>query len=117
MTEFKDILGGEKGKLPEDKLLAYLEGKLPPEEQHEIERWLHEEGMESDAIDGLQGLPASETKRLVHDINKELKKTLHKSKRKYKNPIKNNYWALVAIVIILLVVLAGYVVFLLMIKK
>ena len=62
MSELDDILkNGNKGKLPEEMLMAYLEGRLNPEQQREVEAWLAAEGMESDGVDGLKELPAAET--------------------------------------------------------
>jgi anti-sigma factor RsiW len=111
-----DILNnGDKGRLPEDMLMAYLEGRLSPGQQHEVEAWLAEEGMEGDAIEGLKELPAADTKHLVQHLNANLHHTLAKNKRKHR-PIKDNQWAWLAVLIILLLVILGYVVINMMVK-
>src|SRR5690606_16756437 len=53
MKELKDIWQEEEGsgRLLEEQLLSYLEGRLPPEAQHEVERFLADEGLESDALE------------------------------------------------------------------
>jgi hypothetical protein len=111
MSDKEDILsfGKGKGRLPEDKLIAYLEGKLTPAEQHEVEQWLAEEGMESDAIEGLHGQKPEDTKHSVSRLNHNLRKTIFDKKRRRK-PLNTNNLAWIAIVIILLLVVLAYIV-------
>ncbi|MBS1687392.1 MAG: hypothetical protein JSS96_01605 [Bacteroidetes bacterium] len=116
MNDLNDILREDKGKLPEDKLLAYLEGRLSPEEQHEVEQWLGKEGMEGDALEGLKSIPLGETKDAVDRINHELRKQLIPKKRK-RRQIKDNPWAVQAVVIILLLIILAYIVIRIAIKK
>jgi len=109
MTDMRDIWNDGKGRLPEDKLLAYLEGRLTPAEQHEVEAWLAAEGMEADALEGLKELPVDETKQLVNNINYNLHARIKKDKRRHK-PITDNKWAWLATLIILLLCILGYIV-------
>ncbi len=111
MSDMNDILsvGGGGKKLPEDKLMAYLEGKLSPAEQHEVELWLAEEGMESDALEGLGTIQAAEAKHSVERLNHNLRKTLHNKKRKRRQP-NNNQFTYIAIVIILMLIVVAYIV-------
>lgn len=110
MADVNDIWNSGKGKLPEDKLMAYLEGKLSPEEQHEVEAWLAEDGMESDAIEGLKDLPLQDSRQLVQHINHRLDKKLKTKPRRSSKAIANNQWSWVAIFIILLLCMLAYVV-------
>jgi len=118
MSEVTNIFaqGGGQGKLPEDKLMAYLEGRLSPEEQHEVEQWLADEGMESDAVEGLKQIEPGQAKMTVDKINHHLRKQLTTKKRK-RRQISNNTWALVAIVVILLLIVVAYVVVKMSLKK
>lgn len=110
MSELNDILsGGGKGKLPEEKLMAYLEGKLGPDEQREVEEWLSGEGMESDALEGLQALEPEETKRAVGKINYELRKGLGARNKRRTKHIRDNKWSWLAILIILMLVIVCYI--------
>ncbi len=111
MSEQDNIspFGGGKKKLSEEKLMAYMAGKLSPAEQHEVEQWLAEEGMESDALEGLYGQNADETKHTVSRLNHDLRQTLHNKKRK-RRPANNNYTSWIAIVIILMLVVVAYLV-------
>ena len=110
MTDFKDILSNNKGKLPEEKLLAYLEGRLSPGEQHEVEQWLAEEGMESDALEGLKNLQPTETKDAVSHINNRLIKALLDKRHKRRRQIVNNPWSWLAIFIILVLIVLAYMI-------
>ncbi len=101
---------GATGTPPgEDKLMAYLDGKLLPEEQYEIEKWLSDEGMESDAMEGLRTLPADDSKNAIKRLNQNLDRTL-KFKNRKKRQAKPDQTILVAIVIILLLSVAAYIV-------
>ena len=116
MSDLKDILQDGKGKLPEDKLLAYLEGRLSPEEQHEVEQWLGDEGMESDAVEGLKNIQPAETRDTVDRINHALRKQLMPKKRK-RRQIKDNPLAMQAVVIISLLIILAYIVIRIATKK
>lgn len=112
MSELNDILstgGNSKGKLPEEKLMAYLEGKLSPGEQHEVEEWLSAEGMESDALEGLKALDAEETKKTVGKINYELRKELGARNKRRTKHIKDNKWSWLAILIVLMLAIVCYI--------
>lgn len=117
MSELNEIWQENNGKLPEDKLMAYLEGRLTPEAQHEVEQWLAEEGMESDAIDGLKELLPAEARFATDRLNHTLKKQLMPQKRK-RRQIKYIGWAVqTVVVIILLLIILAYIVIRLSVKK
>ena len=110
MSGLDDILNNDhKGKLPDELLQAYLEGRLTPGQQHEVEAWLAEEGMESDAMEGLKALPAHETKQITDRLNYNLRHELSKKKRRHK-AIADNQWAWLAIFIVLMLCVLGFVV-------
>src|SRR4051812_9370208 len=74
-------------QLSDDKLMAWMEGRLSPEEQHQVEQWLAEEGMESDALEGLHELKPDETKHTVDKLNHQLRKAIVNKKRK-RRPLR-----------------------------
>lgn len=113
MSEFHNILhnnNNNNNKLTEEKLIAYLEGKLSPEEQHAVETWLAEEGIEADALEGLMTLSPAETKHMTNHINHVLQQRLHKKSRRRHKYIKNNNWAWIAVIIILTLCIIAYIV-------
>ncbi|MCD6010800.1 MAG: hypothetical protein K0Q79_662 [Flavipsychrobacter sp.] len=111
MSEQDNIspLGGGKKNLSDEKLMAYMAGKLSAAEQHEVEQWLAEEGMESDALEGLHGQDHDDTKHTINRLNHNLRQTLHNKKRK-RRPANNNYTSWIAIVIILMLAVLAYLV-------
>jgi hypothetical protein len=98
---------GDAARLKEEKLLAYLEGILPPEEQHEVETWLADEGMESDAVDGLQELANTERTQSINSLNNRLRKTIGRKTRKTRK-LKTDVNLLAAVLIILLLIIVAY---------
>ena len=96
------------GTLPEDKLLAYLEGRLTADEQREVEAILHEDGMESDAVEGLNELSARDTRQVASRINYKLQHDL-KTKRYRNNKLfVDNKWAWLAVLIVLSLCILAY---------
>ena len=109
MSKSNDIsFDGGKGHLPEDKLMAYLEGRLSPEEQHEVELWLEKEGMESDAVDGLMQIDTHEARHSVSRLNHKLRQQTSGKKRKRKY-LKNDHWGWLAVGVVLLLVILAYI--------
>jgi hypothetical protein len=106
---FPDEEGREKARLSEEKLLAYLDGKLSAAEQHEVEEWLADDGMERDALEGLYGHAATDTKHSIDKINHRLRKNMLYKKRK-RRPLKTDQFSWMAILIILLLVVIAYIV-------
>lgn len=104
---FDDAAG--KPELSESKLMAYLEGRLSAEEQHEVEQWLTEEGMESDAIEGLKALPAEDTRQSVGRLNMNLRKAVRKKKER-RTKLKTDQLTWTAIIIVLLLVVIAYII-------
>ncbi|RYZ54522.1 MAG: hypothetical protein EOP49_05000 [Sphingobacteriales bacterium] len=113
MSDQNDILSpasGSGGRLSEERLQAYLEGRLNPAEQHEVERWLAEEGMEADALEGLQAISPEDAKHTVGRLNLQLKKQLGTGKRRRRSGTGDNKWGVIAIFVVLLLILLAYVV-------
>lgn len=119
MSNVKDIWfdpASGNQKLPDELLMAYLEGRLSPEERHRVELWLATEGLESDALEGLQQLPVSDTKESVVAINYQLTQNLKKKKRKRKH-FSGNFWSWLAVIIILLLTILAYIIIYLSVKR
>ena len=98
-----------KEKLSDDKLMAYLEGKLPPSEQHDIEQWLSEEGMESDALEGFRIMRPEDTLHTVNKLKHELRKKIT-GKKQRRRRLRTDHFTFMAIAIILLLVVVAYIV-------
>lgn len=112
MNDFKNIWneGGGNDKLTEEQLMAYLEGRLSEEDRLEVEALLSEEGMESDALEGLQELSVEDAKSIKHKLNADLQKTLGK-KRRSRRALASQQWNLIAIVVLILLLLICFFAF------
>lgn len=111
MSDFKDIWtedeGAEQG-LSEEQLMAYLEGRLPEAERHEVEALLSSEGMESDALEGLQSLGAGEAQAMKRHLNAGLQQALKSKKRRKRRGIADSRWTLLTIVLLLLLAIVCF---------
>lgn len=108
MSDANNIWQQNEGGLSQQKLTDYLEGRLSAEEQREVEAYLAEEGMESDAIDGLMAVSKEDTNKLTEKINYRLQHDLRKQSNKRKKLFKDDKWGWVAVVIVILMIVLTY---------
>lgn len=101
-----DAAGQQPG---EDMLMAYLAGTLTPEQQHEVEKWMADEGAESDAIEGLKMLNEGERHHSIHRLNHQLHKNLN-SRKKKKRTAKTDSTTIIAIITVLLLAIVAWLV-------
>ena len=108
----KDILSNLHSEVDQETLLKYLEGKLSSEQQHELEKNLLNDDFEADAIEGLQNIKDKQKiPALVEQLNLELKKKTARQKRwREKKDVKLELWLLLAVVLVLLLAIIGYLV-------
>lgn len=108
MSDINDIWNNADGRLSDEKLKAYLAGTLSDEEVREVELYLSDEGMESDAIDGLADVTTEEVQELAKKVNHKLQHELKKEKYRHKKHYKDNKWGLIAVLIIIVLCILGY---------
>jgi HEAT repeat protein len=105
----KDILSRMSPDIDQETLMLYLQGKLSPEAQHELEKQILDNEFAADAIDGLQDF--KDKKKLAHvveQLNNDLKrKTSRKRARRLRN-VQTEPWLLITLVIILLLIVLCY---------
>ena len=105
MSKEKDI---QNNSLSQEKLLAYLEGKLSAEEQREVEALLSEDGADADAIEGLKDLTTADAHVLANRIDYTLLHELRKNKHKGRKKLSADKWTWLAVLIILLLAIVTY---------
>lgn len=115
----KDILSNEHPEIDQETMLLYLQGKLSPEQKHEVERILMQGNFEEDAMDGLQAFNDKEQiQYTVEALNRDLKKrTEKKQKRGDKLKLPDQSTTIIAIIILLLLVAFSYVLIVRMMNK
>ena len=102
--------GQDKSILTDEQLMAYMEGKLSPQELRRIEELMSEAGAEADAIEGLQMMHPAETKRSVAELQRKLHTEILRNNPNRKNKFSEDYWGWIAVVVVLLLIVVGYVV-------
>ncbi|MBL7682220.1 MAG: hypothetical protein JNK00_02575 [Flavipsychrobacter sp.] len=110
MSQQDNIWNHNNTKLTNELLTAYLEGKLTAEQQHDVETWMSEFGMEADALEGLQTIPTNESREITNKLNHELQLQLRKKPRRRTKAITDNKWAWAAIAVVLLLCVLAYIV-------
>jgi len=108
----KDILSNLSTDIDQETLLLYLQGKLPDEKKHEVEKQLLQNEFDEDAVDGLQEIKDKEQLRyMVEMLNRDLKKkTAKKKQRREKMKIKDQPWIYISILILILLIVLSYIV-------
>ena len=108
--DLKTILNKLSGDIDQETLLLYLQGKLPPEKQHQLEKQILDNEFAADAIDGLQDFSDKQKLALVvEQLNNDLKKkTARKKARRNKRNIQSEPWLMITLAIILVLVVLCY---------
>lgn len=109
---YKDILSNLSTDVDQEVLLQYLQGKLPEEKKHELEKQLLQSDFEDDAAEGLLAIKdKQQVQYMVEMLNRDLKKKTEKKKnRREKLNINFQPWIYVAILILLLLIVFSYII-------
>lgn len=113
MSQYNNIqhpAGKNDPGLTDEQLIAYMEGKLGPEELRIVEELLSEQTAEADAIEGLQMMHPAETKRSVAELHRKLHTELLRNNPKRKSKFAEDYWGWIAVIVVLLLIVVGYIV-------
>src|SRR3954469_16436180 len=107
----KDILSNLNPDIDQETLLRYLQEKLSPEEQHEIEKGMMESDFDSDALEGLQEVKDKKNlTSLLQQLQSDLKEKTEKKKRaRQKKELKIEPWLIVTLMIILIIAVISFV--------
>lgn len=108
-NDLKDILSQLSPEIDGETLLLYLQGKLSPEKQHELEKQILDNEFAADAIDGLQQF--SDKKKLalvVEQLNTDLKKKMSRRKARRLKTMQTEPWLLLTLGIILVLIILCY---------
>ena len=111
-NEIINILANSNKDIDNQKLMDYLSDKLSGKEKHEIEKLMADSDLVNDAVEGLQQFENKKNlsvfvDQLNDDLHKQLKK---KAQRKQKRKLRDQPWLYLAIVIVLLLVVIGFIV-------
>ena len=106
----KDILSHLSTEVDQETLLLYLQGKLTPEKQHELEKQLLDNEFAADALEGLQQFEdRKQIAAYAEQLNIELKKkTSRKKSYRKKRSVQAEPWLIITLAIILLLLIITY---------
>ena len=106
----KDILSHLSTEVDQETLLLYLQGKLTPEKQHELEKSLLDNEFAADALEGLQQFEdRKQIAAYAEQLNLELKKKTGKQKNyRKKQRVQAEPWLIITLILILLLLVITY---------
>ena len=105
-----NILSNSSKDIDNQQLMDYLAGKLSEEEKHKVELQLAGNDFMNDALEGLEDVKDKKDINIfVDQLNRDLhKKLLQKKHRKQKRKISQQRWIYAAIILILALVIATW---------
>lgn len=105
-----NILSNSSKDINNQQLMDYLAGKLSEEEKHQVEMQLADSDFISDAVEGLDDvIDKKDINLYVEQLNRDLhKKLLQKKHKKKKRKMLQQRWVFAAIVLILAIVIATW---------
>jgi hypothetical protein len=109
-NDLLNILPDNNNGIDDQKLMDYLEGSLSGKEKYEVEKWMADNDIAGDAVEGLQNIKDKKNLQLyVDQLNKNLQTQLQKKKhRRIRMRLKEYPWIYFTVVLILLLCIIGY---------
>ncbi|RYY31552.1 MAG: hypothetical protein EOO04_00760 [Chitinophagaceae bacterium] len=114
-----NILTNSNKDIDNQKLMDYLSGKLSETDKHEVEAWMNENEFANEAVEGLQNFSDKKDLQIyVDQLNKELNQYIQEKKnRRERKKLKDNPSIYLTVFVILMLVVLGYFVIQLLIRK
>jgi ABC-type bacteriocin/lantibiotic exporter with double-glycine peptidase domain len=111
-NDLLDILSNSDDKINNQKLIDYLNDNLSDKEKHEVEKWMSDNDMVNDAVEGLEHVKNKKNlQTYVEHLNKNLQNQLEQKKQQQqKRKLKEYPWIYFAIILILLLCIVAYVI-------
>ena len=107
--DLHNILSNLNNEAGQEKLLEYLNKQLDEAGRHEFEKQLLDDEFMNDAVEGLNLIKdKSEIPVTLEQLNRGLKNQLAARKNKKRVVFFNQPWAYVAVVLILILLVAAY---------
>ncbi|MEO7314656.1 MAG: hypothetical protein ABIW47_05700 [Ginsengibacter sp.] len=107
-----NILSNSNKDIDNQILMDYLSGKLSAEDKHAIEEEMIESDFINDAVEGLESFEKqTDINEYASQLNKNLRKKLETKKlKRNKRKIKDIPWFYYAIILVLILVIAGFLI-------
>lgn len=111
-NDLLNILSNSNKDIDNQLLMDYLSGKLSGEDKHAVEKLMADSEFMNDAVEGLETIPnKKDIQTYVDELNATLHKSLQKKKqRRLKRRLREGPWGYVAILLIILLCIAAYLI-------
>ena len=111
-NDLLNILSNSNKDIDNQQLMDYLSGKLSGEEKFAVEKMMADNDFMNDAVEGLEAIgDKKDIQVYVDQLNASLQKSLSKKKkRRMKRKLREGPWGYFAILLILLLCIAGYLI-------
>jgi hypothetical protein len=111
-NDLLNILSNSNKDIDNQQLMDYLSGKLSDEEKHAVEKGMADSAFMNDAVEGLENIGnKKDIQAYVEELNAGLQKSLSRKKqRRLKRRLKEGPWGYVAILLIILLCIAAYLI-------
>jgi len=109
MEELSNIWNADD-ELNEEQLMNYVKGKSSKEDAHAVEKKMADSSFVNDAVEGLQKFSAEKVNTYVQEINEHVHQKLADKKHHRKKITGNLSWEIIAVIVIILLCLIGYVI-------
>ena len=112
-----ELWSGTAGSISEAEMRAYLDGTLEDEKRRQLELSLSDNLAEADALEGLQQLTAAEREAAEARIQLLLRKRVKAMKRRRLKFYNDQKKTIVALIVIFILIMAGWYVIHIIMKK
>ncbi|PSK88157.1 hypothetical protein [Taibaiella chishuiensis] len=118
MADKKKIGNNEGNAIDEATLLRYLDGTMPPDQQHKLEALMDTDPFLSDAIEGLAEVRDQEQLRIITaQLNNQLKKLTEKRRARRGRNKLTDHWGWIFVLVVLLLVVLGWLVIHMLLRR
>ena len=107
-----NILSNSNKDIDNQKLMDYLSDKLSAKDKHDFEKQMIDSDFINDAVEGLESFEKqTDINEYASQLNKNLRKKLETKKlKRNKRKIKDIPWFYYAIILVLILVIAGFLI-------
>jgi len=111
-NDLLNILSHSNKDIDNQQLMDYLSGHLSGEQLHAMERSMADSEFVNDAVEGLQRISDKKDLQLyVDELNAAMQKSLQKKKlRRQKRRLKDDPWAIIAVVLVIVLCIIAFIV-------
>jgi anti-sigma factor RsiW len=111
LADKKKIGFKDGAAIDEEYLLHYLDGTMPPDQQHMLEELMDTDPFLSDAVEGLASVKDKEQLKIITaQLNNQLKKLTEKRRERRNRKKLTDHWGWIFVIVILLLVVLGWLV-------